>query len=237
MMPGAQTMAQFYVHIVESPSPDELLNGMTEGQALCSFLSVAGIPFSYNMAVDYERFRNAMTSRVQQAVQIWQLKPILHFSIHGGDDGVQLCSQRDTGSIVTWPKLSEFIRPIHQQYEEIGVCMSACGGANGRKMAEVHRKEDVPFAWLVGTHAKIEVRDAALAFAVYYRCFQRGDIQNILPAMQLVAGTAFVIEFGKLTQLQYANKFLGSQALNPGYGQQVRPGSNPFPPFPGAPKS
>lgn len=200
--------ASFYVHIVESPSPEELLNGITEGRALCSFLDIAGIPYLYNLAVNPTQFHVAMTDRVELGVNEFELPPILHLSTHGGEDGIQLTTQREFGEVVEWAKLAEYIRPIHQIIDGIGVCMSCCGGANGRKMAQVNSAKDVPFDWIIGTSTEIDLRDAALAFAVFYRrfhCDNSIDPDDLLKAMRAASGVLdFNVWLGQLTQKQYS---------------------------------
>jgi hypothetical protein len=198
----------FYVHIVESPSPAELLEGLTEGRALCSFLDVAGICYSYNLAVDETQFHIAMTDKIIQMGQWFKLPPILHFSAHGGDQGIQLCHQRQARSCITWEQLAQYVKPIHTTIRGVGVCMSCCGGAHGKKMAEVLRPEDVPYAWIVGTHTKIEICDAALAFAVFYRAFQRGEAESrVIVAMNAASGASdFRMEYGSVTQQEYAQR-------------------------------
>lgn len=193
----------FYVHIVESPSPADLLDGRTEGRALCSFLDIAEIPYYYNLAVDKTQLSVAMTDRIISGGQFFELPPILHFSAHGNDQGIQLTNQREAGLLITWAELSSFVKPIHQVITGgVGVCMSSCGGAHGQKMAQVILPKDVPFAWIVGTPTAVEVRDAALAFGVFYRGFQRGESgDRLLAAVRAASGVdAFNIKFGNLTQ-------------------------------------
>ncbi|MDB9511036.1 hypothetical protein PN499_07565 [Kamptonema animale CS-326] len=207
--------ASFYVHIIESPSPEELLNGITEGRALCSFLDIAEIPYLYNLAVTPEQFDIAMTDRVELAVNKFELPPILHFSTHGGEEGIQLTTQRDSGDVVKWAELAVCIRSIHQIIGDIGVCMSCCRGAKGIKMAQVIRAKDVPFAWIIGTSTEIDIRDAALAFAVFYHRLHGDNFINVdelLNAMRAASGVPeFNIWFGDLTQKQYTKEQL--QAL------------------------
>jgi len=206
--------ASFYVHIIESPSPEELLNGITEGRALCSFLDIAGIPYLYNLAVNPTQFRVAMTDRVELGVSEFELPPILHFSTHGGEEGIQLTTQREFDQVLEWGKLAQYIRPIHQIIGDIGVCMSCCGGANGIKMAQVIRSQDVPFAWIIGTSTEIDLRDAALAFAVFYRRFHCGDYvdeRELLKAMQVASGVPdFNLWSGQLTQKEFSKAWLNA---------------------------
>ena len=96
--------ADFYVHIVESPSPAELRDLRTEGQALCSVLAVAGIPYSYSLVVDLDQFHIAMTNEVDEAIDEFRKPPILHLSAHGSERGIQLTNQED----LLWSDLAEW---------------------------------------------------------------------------------------------------------------------------------
>ena len=210
----------FYVHIIESPSPKELLEGITEGRALCSFLDIARIPYSYYLAVDPEQFRIAMTTRIEEDSLRFNLPPILHFSMHGSEGGIQLTNQRESKQEIPWAELAVYIRPIHQIFGDIGVCMSCCEGANGFRMAQVIKTEDVPFAWIIGSFTEIDLRDAALAFAVFYRRFHCGntDLDSLLEAMQSASNvTDFNLWFGNLTQQQYSQESLGNFLKAPKY--------------------
>ena len=200
---------QFYVHIVESPSPTNLLDGYTEGRMLCSFLELAQIPCVYNLAVDRTQFNESMTSRLARGIQWFNLFPILHFSTHGGQEGIQLTNQREAGEFITWNELATFIKPINQGMSgSLGVCMSTCGGSHGRKMAEVVRPEDIPMGWIVGSRTTVNFCDAALAFAVFYRGLQRGaELSDLVTAVRAASGIAdFDVEIGHLIRDQYTQK-------------------------------
>ena len=96
--------ADFYVHIVESPSPAELRDLLTEGQVLRSVLAVAGIPHRYNPAVDLEQFHIAMTDEVDAAIDEFRKPPILHLSTHGSERGIQLTNQEE----LLWSDFAEW---------------------------------------------------------------------------------------------------------------------------------
>ncbi len=216
--------ANFYVHIVECPSPRELLDGQTEGRALCSFLHVAQIPFLYNLAIDDEQFTIALTQRIHYGSQQFGRPPILHLSAHGSDQGIQLAHQRKTQQYIPWSLLARHIRPIRDTWKDLGLCMSSCGGGHERRMAEVIRAEDVPFAWIVGPTVPVDLRDAALAFAVFYRRLQVGKSGEAIEAMRVASGVQqFDIAVGDLTQQQYTasvtQAYQQPLAQNPPWGQ------------------
>jgi len=206
-------IANFYVHIIESPSPEELLDGLTEGRALCSFLDIARIPYSYNLAVNHDQFCIALTDRIEEAASRFNLPPILHLSTHGGEQGIQLTSQRPTGELITWNELRKHIHPIYEFFGALGICMSCCRGANGSKMAQVIDAQHVPFSWIIGTETEVDLRDTALAFAVFYRRFACGEknIEKLLNAMKFASGVYdFNLWSGNLTQQSYSQA-LGKQ--------------------------
>ena len=206
----------FYVHIVESPSPPELLNGITEGRALCEFLDLDGIPYSYNLAVDLDQFDIAMTDRVEEAIYEFRKIPILHLSMHGSEQGIQLANQYGTNDLISWFELAPYLhnihkhlRDIHKYLDGLGVCMSCCGGAHGIKMAEEMRKANIPYQWIAGSFSDIDLSGATLAYAIFYRRHHRGidnldALRNLILAIRVTSGIAdFDIWDGKLIQEAY----------------------------------
>ena len=198
---------EFYVHIVESPSPDELLNGITEGKALCSFLDIAEIPYSYSLVVDLDHFKKAMIDRVYESIEKFQRVPILHISTHGGQEGIYLTNQYDSGNYLSWSNLAAYLLPIHEDLDnKLGVCMSCCGGAHGIQMAEVIRSNSIPFRWIIGTSTEIEVPDAALAYSIFYRRHHCGVYDGLMEAVEAGSGIQFDIWEGEYIQKEYSKK-------------------------------
>lgn len=196
--------ADFYVHIVESPSPAELRDLRTEGQALCSVLAVAGIPYSYSLAVDLDQFHIAMTDEVDEAIDEFRKPPILHLSTHGSERGIQLTNQEE----LLWSDLADYIRPLNEILNGgLGVCMSCCGGAHGVQMAEVMRREKLPYKWIAGSFADVMLPDIALAYSVFYRRFHSGDYGDdgdLIKTVRAASGIAdFAIWDGKRIQEKY----------------------------------
>lgn len=196
--------ADFYVHIVESPSPAELRDLSTEGQALCSVLDIAGIPYSYSLAVDLDEFHIAMTAEVDEAIDEFRKPPILHLSTHGSERGIQLTNQEE----LLWSDLADYIRPINEILDGgLGVCMSCCCGAHGMQMAKVIRRERLPYKWIAGSLADGTIPDVALAYSVFYRrfhCGDYGDDQDLTDRVRVASGIAdFDIWDGERIQENY----------------------------------
>jgi hypothetical protein len=200
---------KFYVHIVESPSPQDLFEGRTEGQILKSFLDLSGIPCEYCLVVDKSRLEEALTSRVLEAVNKHDAKPILHFSCHGNENGIQLTNQSGTQEYVPWENLAEWVALNNKQFDGIGVCMSSCSGLTGKKMAHVIDPRHVPMHWIVGTSKKFDYPDGALAFCAFYRGFQKDvPMDKLLPSIRIASGIDdFDIAYGAVAHSEYLKDF------------------------------
>ncbi|HET6881126.1 MAG TPA: hypothetical protein VFI31_13280 [Pirellulales bacterium] len=136
---------------------------------------------------------------------------MLHLSMHGCQDGIQLTSQRDQGAIIPWQALGGMLHPLHNALPGgLGVCMSCCGGIHGKAMAQTFDKNRVPFNWLVGSASDADWRDLALAFAVFYRRYQAGlSGTKLIEAVKVASGiNDFDIVHGPLTQQSYARESL-----------------------------
>lgn len=201
------TAPWFYVHIIESPSPEDLLDGLSEGATLCNFLQIAGVPYLYNLVVDRQRLDEALTVRVMQGLQR-NLVPVIHIAAHGGEEGIQLTDQRKNGELVTWKELAALLAPINTASGgKLGIGLSCCRGKHGKSMAHVVKQEHLPVSWIVGTEQDANYCDLALAFVSFYRALQRGtaDAKVVFDAIRVLTGvTDFDIEFGDIVQQQYS---------------------------------
>lgn len=89
------------LQIIESPSPDEIFDARTEGSLLRESLGVAGLPAFYNIAVNADKFVDALAIFITRRAQESDSLPILHLSMHGHPDGVSLTD----GEFLTWDQL------------------------------------------------------------------------------------------------------------------------------------
>lgn len=163
-------MLQAFVHIVESPSPTDLLNDQIEGRALCGALQLARIPHVYNLASNRETFRAALSERLVQALNtpaLHGLRPILHLSMHGNDSGLGLTS----GEFMSWEDLHTDLAPLlNAMNGGLLICMSSCFGLSGCRMA-MNTTADQPFWALVGNSHSVDWSDAAVAYITFYHQF------------------------------------------------------------------
>lgn len=170
------------LQIIESPSPDEIFNARTEGSVLSQTLKLSGIPVSYNVAVNIDKFGDALALFASRRAQDPSVFPILHLSMHGHPEGVSLTD----GFFLTWDQLGKLL--LHVAQGQLLVAMSSCFGFSGCRMA-MSEHGDIPFMGLVGHDAKVNLDDAAIAYAAFYhRLFKGETIPVAVEAMQKASG-------------------------------------------------
>lgn len=159
-----------FVHIIESPSANDLLDGRTEGRSLSEVLNLAEIPHCYNLVTNLETLNIALDTRLLEAAEECGLDPILHLSMHGDKDGVGLTD----GTRLSWSKLRTLLAPLTNEMEGgLLICMSSCFGSAGCRMA-MHGGTDQPFLALVGNNESVLWEDAAVAYVTFYHLLFKG---------------------------------------------------------------
>ena len=159
-----------FVYIIESPSSDDLLDGRTEGRSLSEALTLAGIQHWYSLATDEKTSIRALAERLIQAWQYHQRPPILHFSMHGDQDGVELTS----GKGLSWHDLRQLLVPLNRAMKGgLLISMSSCFGSSGCRMA-MYADNEPPFWALVGNTGSPSWADAAVAYISFYHLFFKG---------------------------------------------------------------
>jgi hypothetical protein len=181
-------MLQAFVHIVESPSADDLLSDQVEGRALCGALHLARIPHVYNLASNRDTFRAALAMRLVQALNmpsLQGLRPILHLSMHGNDSGVELTS----GEFISWDDLHSDLAPLlNAMNGGLLICMSSCFGLAGCRMA-MNTTADKPFWALVGNSHSVGWSDAAVGYITFYhQFFKSTPLDRCVSIMREAAG-------------------------------------------------
>ncbi|NEP10906.1 MAG: hypothetical protein F6K14_11960 [Symploca sp. SIO2C1] len=159
-----------FVHIIESPSAHDLLDGRTEGRVLCEILNLAKIPYFYSLATTLETFNTALDTRLIEAFEHFQQPPILHLSMHGNQEGVELTNN----TLISWADLQALLAPLTNAMQgELLICMSSCFGGSGCRMA-MHEGKDQPFLALVGNNRSVSWEDAAVAYVTFYHLLFKG---------------------------------------------------------------
>jgi hypothetical protein len=174
-----------FVHIIQSPSSADLLDGRTEGRALSEALRLANIPHSYSLATDRTTFADSIGSRLADACRAHQKWPIIHLSMHGNGDGVQLTSNE----FLRWNDLrAAFIGLLRITQGGTLFCLSSCAGGSGARMA-MYEDAEYPFGALVGNTADVAWSDAAVAYITFYHLFFKDkNVSECVEAMKVASG-------------------------------------------------
>jgi hypothetical protein len=159
-----------FVHIIESPKPEDLLRGTTEGRALCEAMHLADIPRWYSLVTNKATFLDALSTRLLEAWKHHDSPPILHFSTHGNESEIALTDN----TFIDWHELRSILRPITAQMQGgLLICMSSCSGASAARMAMY--EDNGPTFWaVVGHPGKTVWSDAAVAYISFYHLFFKG---------------------------------------------------------------
>lgn len=174
-----------FVHIVESPSSVDLLDGRTEGRSLWESLRLAEIPAWYCLATDWRTLHDSVGQRLLQAWREFNVPPILHLSMHGDERGVGLTN----GQVLTWDQLRYFLHPLFDAMNGgLLVCLSSCHGSHGRRMA-MCSETDATFWALVTNHGQVSWSDAAVGYISFYHLLFRGlPVEACVSSMKVASG-------------------------------------------------
>ncbi|MEY9719782.1 hypothetical protein ABIA22_002272 [Sinorhizobium fredii] len=165
-----------YVYIVESPSPRDLFDGRTEGTAICETFKLSGTKHSYSLAVNRAEFERAFALGAGQPFSVafddhGQEPPVVHLSMHGSSEGVQLTD----GQIITWEELRAILSPINSALPlGLMVTFSTCGGASSIAMSMILGNDEKPFFATVGSIDNVPWDDSLIAYSVFYHHWFKG---------------------------------------------------------------
>jgi hypothetical protein len=178
-------MIRPFVQVIESPSPDDIFDGRTEGRLLCEALTLAGIRSRYRVATNRTTFERAMHEDIGAAMVERRSFPIIHISAHGDEDGIGLTD----GTRYEWPELQEHLTDINTTLRGgLLVAMSSCFGVNGCYMA-MHDDGPLPFWGIAGHSGTALWSDSAIAFvAFYHRMFKGASVEEAQAAMRAASG-------------------------------------------------
>ena len=177
----------FFVYVVESPSPVDLYHHRSEGDMLRQAINLNQIKCTLRLAVNLEAFSAAINIGLTEAMEANPNKiPILHISAHGFSEGIQLSS----GEVILWGQLREFLIPVNQALSgSLIVCMSTCEGYSGSQMAMNSESNDHPFWAIIGNGDKPTWPETAVAFATFYHLIANGHfILGAVEAMRIASG-------------------------------------------------
>jgi len=204
------------VLIIESPSPRDILDVRTEGEALSSALRLASIPNDYFRPVNSQMLKECF-SRIQVAVRPFTqvvpgqpaertvFVPYFHFSAHGNDDGLGLTS----GEFVLWSELRDILINFARSAGYMGskevalfsVTFSTCKGSNARKMFS--SKGTQPCVAVVGPSHDVSWADSLTAFVTFFHQMieKNKNAEDAVRIMNDAAGLTNVFQATRYTDV------------------------------------
>jgi hypothetical protein len=178
---------KFFVFVVESPSPEDLYHGRSEGEIIRKAVNLNQIPCIVRTAVNLEAFEASLKIGLTEEMKTYKdLIPILHISAHGHSEGIQLSD----GTVIPWSNLRQLLAPINTALNNsLLVCLSCCESYSGIRMAMFIEDEGYPFYAIVANGEKPLWSDTAVAYSTFYHLLSKGEfIINAVKAMQIASG-------------------------------------------------
>ncbi len=192
------------VFVIESPSLDDIRDGRSEGEALCTALRLAEITSDYYRVKDVKTLGECFASickttksRQQRGDRKVLAIPHLHFSAHGNENGLALTNDE----FVPWDGLRIMLLALGKATGYVGpsgYCLflttfSTCDGAFASRMffgdppREFSTKmfaggPPKPCIGIVGPAEKVSWSDSLTAFVTFYHL----NLTKHIPAQQAV---------------------------------------------------
>ncbi len=181
------------IFIIESPSPNDLLDGVNERNSLenmCKMFDHKSTSFTTYSKSDLEKIVQYISGIVLKSEDLL----CIHFSCHGNTRGVGIGSD-----FIFWVDFIEILLPILKNIN-VGpktiITLSSCG-ANGQEitkninllMNKVKTSLSPPRYFLVSNQEEIEWRDALLCWTILYhqlgemKGLTKSDLQSIIKRM------------------------------------------------------
>lgn len=181
---------QFFVFVIESPSAVDLYHRRGEGEIIRQAVRLNQIPCEVRTVISPQALEASLKIGLAEAMAQYPGRiPIIHFSVHGFPEGIQLSDL----SIIEWRFLKDLLRPINQALNgSLVVCMSSCKGYAGARMAMHPEDQDLPFLALVGCAGDPTWADTAVAYSTFYHQLCRGEHVSVaVEAMKIASGNQF----------------------------------------------
>jgi len=194
------------VFVIESPSPNDLLDGRNEADSIVNISKM----FGHKAASFFVKNKNELDSVMKYITVVDASETDLycyHFSCHGNDSGIAFGPD-----LLNWVNFAKTILPILKNKslkDKSIIIISACG-ANEQKLTrkisklddEVKEYISPPSYIFVYDENEVPWSDALLSWTILYhqlgkvKKIERSDMQELLEKMKKV-------EFGKLIYFRW----------------------------------
>jgi len=160
--------------------------GNQEGKLLEEGLRLCGVASLRRPVTDAASFGQALIDAYAEASQNKHLLPVLHFSAHGNNSGIELTD----GTFITWSQLEPVLEAFNCELQgNLCVCMSSCNGY----LSATHALGSADRLWkvLVGNIGSPTWNDTAIGFASFYHLLAKGKtVDEAVAGMRAASGNA-----------------------------------------------
>ena len=163
------------IHILESPSAEDLYAGRVEGSAISSHLLLSGIRPTYNIILNLGTLSKALQDIAAESAG---KRVVVHLSCHGNTRGIQLAGANGAGDFVEWKDLRPLLKELSDRVGPFLLSMSVCEGAAASLVGMTFDEAEVPDVVVLGPKETVDWADSALAFSVFYRMLYRGPVTD-----------------------------------------------------------
>jgi hypothetical protein len=110
------------------------------------------------------------------------IKPILHFDLHGYEDGIDL----NSGEVVDWNEIADSLIEINKASNiQLFVCAGACFGVGMVKITNFMKR--APYSVLVGPNGSIKAKYISEFYSsLYNEYLDTGDIKDFFDKSDLI---------------------------------------------------
>lgn len=205
------------VHIIESPSRDDISINRIEGKALEEVLRLAEIEVTYKLVKGEAGFKRAvkrLATRIRQSDSSTNLQPYIHISAHGSSYGVKFTDR----SFLNWSKFRLLLEEVeneigranitpsrHLMSSRLVLCFSTCEGYNAYKIHadNANTQDSCPFQCVVGPTEEVDWVDSLLAFQVFYHAanYRYCTFDEAVSRMNIATGLNNIFQLYKSPEL------------------------------------
>lgn len=176
------TIPRFFVYVIESNRPVEILGQLSEGDALTRVLKFCDVPSHHRPVIDKSTLALALGD-APRLVQQFQAMPILHISAHGSEYGFELTLNQ----FVAWQELAAFLQPLHNRTN--GSFLLALSSCRGLTAVGISFTTPQPLFGVIGTLENVPWSDNVVAYASFYHLLKKGrTISQAVEGMNVATG-------------------------------------------------
>jgi hypothetical protein len=169
------------IHIVESLGESEGEPGRKlKGRLDHIFQEADSIPVFFDQAFDEPELVKVL-EKIFREVRLSDSRPILHFEVHGGPEGIELKNK----TIVTWKRLSDWLSKFNVASDfNLLVIFSCCDGIH--QINTLSTEAPSPFAAMVGCQGRAHTEELLSGFEAYYaEILASGSLSKAVSVLQM----------------------------------------------------